>query len=613
MLDFILGKEIAFYVKRHRTLVVCALVLTAAASLFAVIPAFLLQPFVDEGMKAGITPATWKIPWIAFDSGNPFDFHRTERVLVEDISPNKLLIILTFVTFISILCKSISTYLAELSAAAFSNRAVKSLRIDIFKKFIFLPLGFHQKRKSGELIARATADITVMQNLTVNILIGLIKYPMTIAVFLIYLLLMDYKLTLFVFILGPLIAGLIALFGKKVKKHATMVQNATADVTSSYHEILLCLKVVHGFFRGDYESKKFGTLADQLYKRVMRWNRWQLGTGPMLDVTVFLVLPAILILGKTHFDHTLGELMSMGYAFARAFSPIKKLAKVHNSLRTLQGATIQVFSILSTIPEIQDRPDAVALPRHRKYVEFKGVDFSYSPEDTILKDISFKVKAGEMAAFVGSTGAGKSTLLDLVPRFYDVTNGRITIDGFDIRNVTLESLRKQIGIVSQEIVLFHDTIANNIKHGRPEKGMEKIIEAAKAAHAHDFIMAQPNGYQTVIGDQGNLLSGGQKQCIAIARAIFVNPAILILDEAASALDAESEKLIQKALERLRAERTILVVAHRLSTIMKADRIYVLERGEIVEHGSRKELLAIDGRFKQLYEMQYNTAKSCNAE
>ena len=613
MLDFILGKEIAFYVKRHRTLVVCALVLTAAASLFAVIPAFLLQPFVDEGMKAGTTPATWKIPWIAFDSGNPFDFHRTERVLVEDISPNKLLIILTFVTFISILCKSISTYLAELSAAAFSNRAVKSLRIDIFKKFIFLPLGFHQKRKSGELISRATADITVMQNLTVNILIGLIKYPVTIAVFLIYLLLMDYKLTLFVFILGPLIAGLIALFGKKVKKHATMVQNATADVTSSYHEILLCLKVVHGFFRGDYESKKFGTLADQLYKRVMRWNRWKLGTGPMLDVTIFLVLPAILILGKTHFDHTLGELMSMGYAFARAFSPIKKLAKVHNSLRTLQGATIQVFSILSTIPEIQDRPDAVALPRHRKYVEFKGVDFSYSPEDTILKDISFKVKAGEMAAFVGSTGAGKSTLLDLVPRFYDVTNGRITIDGFDIRNVTLESLRKQIGIVSQEIVLFHDTIANNIKHGRPEKGMEKIIEAAKAAHAHDFIMAQPNGYQTVIGDHGNLLSGGQKQCIAIARAIFVNPAILILDEAASALDAESEKLIQKALERLRAERTILVVAHRLSTIMKADRIYVLERGEIVEHGSREELLAIDGRFKQLYEMQYNTAKSCNAE
>ena len=613
MLDFILGKEIAFYVKRHRTLVVCALVLTAAASLFAVIPAFLLQPFVDEGMKAGTTPATWKIPWIAFDSGNPFDFHRTERVLVEDISPNKLLIILTFVTFISILCKSISTYLAELSAAAFSNRAIKSLRIDIFKKFIFLPLGFHQKRKSGELISRATADITVMQNLTVNILIGLIKYPVTIAVFLIYLLLMDYKLTLFVFILGPLIAGLIALFGKKVKKHATMVQNATADVTSSYHEILLCLKVVHGFFRGDYESKKFGTLADQLYKRVMRWNRWKLGTGPMLDVTVFLVLPAILILGKTHFDHTLGELMSMGYGFARAFSPIKKLAKVHNSLRTLQGATIQVFSILSTIPEIQDRPDAVALPRHRKYVEFKGVDFSYSPEDTILKDISFKVKAGEMAAFVGSTGAGKSTLLDLVPRFYDVTNGRITIDGFDIRNVTLESLRKQIGIVSQEIVLFHDTIANNIKHGRPEKGMEKIIEAAKAAHAHDFIMAQPNGYQTVIGDHGNLLSGGQKQCIAIARAIFVNPAILILDEAASALDAESEKLIQKALERLRAERTILVVAHRLSTIMKADRIYVLERGEIVEHGSREELLAIDGRFKQLYEMQYNTAKSCNAE
>jgi ABC-type multidrug transport system fused ATPase/permease subunit len=232
------------------------------------------------------------------------------------------------------------------------------------------------------------------------------------------------------------------------------------------------------------------------------------------------------------------------------------------------------------------------------------VNFSYSGDELVLKDISFKVDAGEMVAFVGSTGAGKSTLLDLVPRFYDVTDGAVTIDGMDVRHVTLESLRRQIGIVNQETLLFHDTIANNIRYGKPEKPAEDIIAAAKEAHAHDFITAQPNGYETVVGDQGTLLSGGQRQRIAIARAILVEPAILILDEAASALDAESERLVQRAIEKLHGQLTILVVAHRLSTITKADRIFVMEGGRIVESGTREELMALNGRFRQLYDMQF---------
>jgi ABC-type multidrug transport system fused ATPase/permease subunit len=239
-------------------------------------------------------------------------------------------------------------------------------------------------------------------------------------------------------------------------------------------------------------------------------------------------------------------------------------------------------------------------------LKFDNVSFGYAPGDLVLKDISFHLKRGEMIAFVGSTGAGKSTLLDLVPRFYDVIEGGVTIDGNDVRNVTLESLRKQIGIVNQETLLFNQTIQYNISYGNPQKSQEEIIKAAKAANAHDFIMAQPQGYQTVVGDQGSLLSGGQRQRIAIARAILIDPAILMLDEAASALDAESEGLVQAAIEGLRGTRTILIVAHRLSTIIRADRIFVLEMGRIVETGALEELLSLEGRFKQLYDMQFGS-------
>jgi len=605
MLDFILGKEIASYVKRHRALVIWALVLTSISSLFVVIPAYLLQAFVDEGMKSASDPVSWRIPWIAFDSGSWLSWHRTELVLVESISPNTLLALLAFVAFVSILCKSIMIYLSGLCATAFSNRAVKSLRIDLLKKFVSLPLGFFHNKKSGELLARATADLTVLQGSISNVLIGLIEHPLTAAVFLIYLFLMNYKLTLLVFIVAPLIVGLTRLFGRKVKRHSKKVQDATADVTSAYQETLLCLKVVHGFFRGDHEVKKFRHLADYLYKRVMAWERWHLGLGPIMDVTVFLILPAVLIAGKIYFHHTLGELISMIYAFSRVYNPIKKLTRVHNNLRTLQGATKRVFGIMNTVPEIRERPGAKALPMHRETIEFRGVSFGYSPRELVLKDISFKVEAGEMVAFVGSTGAGKSTLLDLIPRFYDVTSGSITIDGVDIRDVTLGSLRRQIGIVNQEIILFHDTITNNISYGQPERSAEEIMATAQAANAHDFIMAQPNGYQTIVGDQGVLLSGGQRQRIAIARAMLIAPAILMLDEAASSLDAESERLVREAIEKLHGGPTILVVAHRLSTIMKANRIHVLEGGRIVESGTLKELLASGGRFRQLYDMQYN--------
>jgi ATP-binding cassette, subfamily B, bacterial MsbA len=604
MLNFILGKDLARYVRAHRGLLLVSMILTACSAVFVVIPAYLLQPFIDEGMKSSASPATWKIPWISLAFQGGLSWKKTELVLIQNISPNVLLVILALVAFVAILFKSLTLYLSQLSAAAFSNRAIRSMRMDLFEKFVTLPLGFYHKQKAGELLSRSTADLTVMQDRIANILIGLVENPLTALAFLSYVFLVNYKLTLVVFVSVPLIVGSVRLFGRKVKKHATEVQDIMSHVTASYQEALLCLKVIQGFCADHIESARFRKQVDELYKNVMRWNRWSLGLGPVMDATGFLILPGVLIVGKLFFHHSLGELISLIYAYSRVYGPVKSLAKVNNDLRTLQGATERVFGIMKTIPDIRELPGALEMPRHKQSIEFKNVGFAYDHSIPVLQDISLKIRAGEMIAFVGSTGAGKSTLLELLPRFYDVTNGSISIDGVDIRRVTLSSLRRQISMVSQEVLLFHDTIANNIVYGHPEKGMEEIIEAAKAAHAHDFILAQPKGYDSVVGDRGTLLSGGQRQRIAIARAILADPSILILDEAASALDAESETLVQEAIERLSGGRTILVAAHRLSTIRKASMIYVLEGGKILEFGSREDLLELNGRFRQLHDIQF---------
>jgi len=594
LLDIILGKEIAIYVKAHRSLVFISIILAGATAILTVVPILLVQPFVDEAMKSGVETSSFSLP-----IGN-----QTEWVLADNISPNHLLIFLGSLAFVSVLLKSITLYLGNLAAAAFSQRTIKSLRIDLYKRFVSLSLGFYHKRKAGELVSRATADLTVMQTTIANVIVGLVQHPLTAFAALMYLLIEDWRLTLLAFCIAPVFVGLIRLFGRKAKKHATRVQDATSHVTSAYQESLLCLKVIQGFCMDKGASLKFRELADHLYKKVMHYSRWFLAQGPMMEPTAWFAILAVFIVWKVLFQPTLGELMAMFFAFQRLYTPMRNLARVNAELRTIQGATHRVFEIMKTTPEITDRPDAKVLPKHEESIEFIGASFSYAPDMPILENLSFRVNKGEMVAFVGSTGTGKSTLLDLVPRFYDVTEGSITIDGTDIREVTLESLRKQISIVSQEILLFHDTIANNIRYGCPEKDMEDVKEAAKAAHAHGFIMEKSQGYDTVVGDRGALLSGGQRQRIAIARAILTDPTILILDEAASALDAESEELVQEAIEKLRGGRTIFVVAHRLSTVRKADRIYVLEDGKIVESGTQNDLIALKGRFRQLHDMQF---------
>ena len=606
MLDIILGKEIAKYIKKYKLLILCAVLPACIASFLSVVPAEILPSLVDKGMAKDTEPVSLSIKLPVWDPDSSFPIKLENRNFFEDTTPNSLLILISIIFLISTIFKSITIYMSRIAAAAFSNRAIRSIRIDLYNKFISLHQGFYHEHKIGALISRSTADLTVMQTTISDIIIGLVMQPLMGLLFLLSALKMNYKLTLIVLITTPIILGLIRLFGKKVKKHSIKVQESTADVTSAYQETLLCLKVVQGFCTTGNHSGKFQELANLLYKKTMHWNRWLLGLVPMMDSVMALILPAILVMGKMYFNHTLGELLGLFYALSRTYTPVKQLAAINNNLKTLQGATERVFGILNTRPDIEDKKKAVPLPKHEKTIEFKNVYFSYQKANPILQDISFSVKAGEMVAFVGSTGAGKSTLMDLIPRFYDVTKGQIMVDGIDIRDVTIESLRKQIGIVSQEVLLFHDTILNNIDCRSSNTDMKAVIDAATAAHAHDFIMEQSDQYGTVVGDRGSLLSGGQKQRISIARAILIKPSILILDEVASALDAESEELIQKSIQSLKGKCTIFAVAHRLSTIRNADRIFVLEKGKIVESGTHQELMNLDGRFRQLHHMQFQS-------
>lgn len=605
MLDRILGKELAFYIKEHRTMLVWALFFTLLFTIFSMVPLLVIKMFIQVGVDIKEEIIPFKIPWITFVHGGFPPFEITEITVIENISRMHYLGILLIIYAVSVVLKSIAEYASGLLTASFTHRAIKAMRIDLFNNFMRLHQGFYHKHKIGDLISRSTSDLTQMQFFIANILIGLIQHPLLLLGYFSFLIYMDWKLTLLVSVTGPVIVGFTRLFGKKVKKHAMRMQDATAEVTSSYQESLLCLKIIQGFGAEKNQANKFRETATQLYRKVMQWSRWQLGLGPLMETISTCVALTILVIAWTSFDHSASDLGTIFFAFTRLYSPIKNLSKVNNDLRTLQGATKRVFGIMKTPPEIKDRPGAIAISSPGESIEFRNVCFSYEPGNEVLRNISFKVKAGEMVAFVGSTGAGKSTLVDLIPRFYDVTEGSIFIDGNDIRDITIESLRKQTGIVNQEVLLFHDTIASNISCGFQNISMDKIIEAAKRAHAHGFITGLPRGYDTVVGDRGMLLSGGQKQRISIARAILMDTSILILDEVASALDAESEELIHKSIDALKGKCTIFVIAHRLSTIRNADRIFVLEKGEIIESGTHMELIQQDGRFRQLHDMQFH--------
>lgn len=486
---------------------------------------------------------------------------------------------------------------------------VRDLRDKLHDELQEMSLAFFIRHSTGELISRMNNDVALVQGAVTNAITGLVKDSFTIVALVGVVFWRDFWLAILAMVVFPLAAYVLLQFGNRMKRYSRAMLISLEDITSRLDETISGIRIVKAFAMEHYERARFAVVNEELFRAFMRRFKIRALSSPVMDALGGLAASAILFYGGYQVINgtsTPGTFFSFLAALMMLYEPIKRINDAWMTVQEGVAAGERIFSLMDSQPDIMDKPEAQALPSVQREISFHKVSFAYEQEPVLL-DISLTVKAGEAVALVGESGAGKSTLLDLVPRFYDVTSGSICIDGTDIRDVTQRSLREQIGIVTQQVILFDDTVRNNIAYGRPDLPMEQVTAAARAAHAHDFISALPQGYDTVIGENGIKLSGGERQRIAIARALLKNPPILILDEATSNLDSDSETAVQKALDKLMQGRTTLVVAHRLSTIRNVDRIYVLARGQIVEQGPHDELLQQDGEFARLYNLQFARA------
>ena len=488
------------------------------------------------------------------------------------------------------------------------QRVVIDIRGQLYRKFQRLPLAYYDKHRTGEMMSYISNDVAALQNAMVDKLIELITEISIFIGSLGMMFYLDWKLSLLTFAVVPMVGQAMNIFGKKLKKSGTMIQERMADMTAMLQESLSAVRVVKSFVREDHEIKRYDQENERNFEAAMLNIRLMSMLTPTVEFLAALAVTVIVWFGGYEVVEgriTAGALVAFLTYAVNLANPVKRISRAFGTMQQALAAADRVFAVMDLPEMIADKLDAKPLPKVTGRVKVDNVSFSYNEEAPAVKNISFDVKPGQMIAFVGPSGAGKSTIANLLPRFYDVTEGSITVEGMDVRDVTLSSLREQIGIVPQETMLFSGTVWENIRYGRLDATNEEIVEAAKAANADEFIRQLPNGYDTKLGERGVNISGGQRQRLAIARAILKDPQILILDEATSALDTESEKVVQAALDRLMIGRTSFVIAHRLSTILSADRILVLDHGEIVEDGTHEELLVKGGLYSNLYNIQFN--------
>ena len=573
--DFLMVKKLKKYVKKYYILIILNILLALVSSAVSATPVTLIKRLFDRGIQG-----------------------KDEKDILYAAGGMILLSVLG----------AFLVYWTTILSGKISSSIYKNIVDDLYVKIQSLDMEYFSTTKVGELMTKVLNDPANVNTFILEFF-EFLKYVFTAISYLVIAIRIDWKLTLGMFIVAPILMTTVKKYSKKLKKSGKERQEATGTLNSKLQETLSGIRVIRAFATEKQEIHNFKKISLELKKVVMKTVGYNAKSNSVSEALNYVMMAILLLFGGYRILRgrvfTTGDFLTIMSAIGSMYTPVRRSANIYNSLSTNIPSIGRIFEILDVVPEIADAPDCVNFEEFKSDITFENADFSYKDSDEkVLKNINLVAKKGETVALVGNSGGGKSTLVNLIPRFFDVTGGKITIDGVDVKNYKIKSLRKKIGIVPQETFLFGGTILENIKYANQNASVEEVIEAAKMANAHEFIEKLEQGYETEIGERGIKLSGGQKQRISIARAILENPQILILDEATSALDNESEQLVQDALEKLMKGKTTFVIAHRLSTIINSDKIVVIQQGEIRETGTHEELLNKDGIYKSLYNKSF---------
>ena len=589
------------YVKPHLLRFSGAVVMMVGVGFFEAVAALLIGPIFDRVLNPQAPDSSVVLFTIPFVRKTIY-----LNLLLPAWIHNVWTVVAVFVLGVT-LGKAVCEYLANYLINFVGYSIIMDLRNNLYERVIHQSMSFFHRHSTGRLMSTIVNDIEKIQLAVSEVLADFLRQSFTLVGLLFVVFVLDWRLAMVSFVLLPLVMIPSANIGRRIRRSSRTSQANLAEISQLLQETISGNRIVKAFRMERWEVGRFRNAARKLFNINLKFVRAHAITSPLMEVLGAVTVVFLLLYARNRIQHqlmTTGMFVSFIYALFKTYEPVKRLSGINNSFQQAIGASSKVFELLELDDEVREKPGAKVLAPFSRAIVFDNVSFAYDGNPRLLKDIRLEVRAGEVAAIVGPSGAGKSTLVNLIPRFFDVAKGRVLLDGHDVRDVTLDSLRSQISMVTQETILFNDTIRNNICYGRPDVSEEELQRAVQAAMALDFIEKMPDGYNTFIGDRGEKLSGGQRQRLAIARALLKNSPVLILDEATSELDTESEQLVQRALSNLMVGRTVIVIAHRLSTVRRADKIVVLEAGTIREVGTHRDLVKGGGIYQKLHELQF---------